>query len=244
MKEAIEFFAHHGYCVLPQALSTEELAALNQAIDQDRQAYPQLWMSRGEGGRFQSVSVLLTQAVFDRTIYHPAVLPLVEALIGPEVCFEEHSVMVREALEGDPPAAAWHRDTAHLPHHPLALRNLSVVYYLSDVDATTHCFGVVPEEVEAKKKLPTDREGDKGRELYGKAGTAIFFNAGSCHAGVVRRTARERRTVHVYYGHASQPFLSNFNIVPRRLSQHADPQVRRLFSRPNLNTALVQENFP
>jgi ectoine hydroxylase-related dioxygenase (phytanoyl-CoA dioxygenase family) len=225
-------------------LSAEELQALNQAVDADRQRYPGLWMSRGEGGRFQSVSLLLTQPVFDRTIFHPGVLPLVRELMGEDLCFEEHSVMVREALEGEAPPATWHRDTAHLPGHSLALRNISAVFYLTDVDESTHCFAVVPEEAEAKRKLPTDKDGARGKEMYGKAGTVILFNAGSCHAGVVKTSARDRRTVHVYYGHRSQPFLSNFNIVPRRLSNHADPQLRSLFSRPNLNTALVQENFP
>ena len=244
MKDQVEFFSQHGYCVLPEVLSGTELQLLNQALDHDRRQYPGLWMSRGEGGRFQSVSVLLTQPVFDCTLYHPGVLPLLRKLMGDELCFEEHSVMVREALEGEPPAAAWHRDTAHLPSHALALRNISTVFYLSDVDEDSHCFAVVPENVQAKMQLPTDRDGGQGRELYGPAGTAILFNAGSCHAGIVKRASRDRRTVHVYYGHRSQPFLSNFNIVPRRLSDHPDRQIGVLFSRPNLNTALIQENFP
>lgn len=244
MKDKVEFFRQHGYCVLPEVLSGEELRLLNQAVDADRQQYPPLWMNRAEGGRFQSISVLLTNPVFDCTLYHPGVLPVVRELMGEELCFEEHSVMVREALDGEVPDAVWHRDTAHLPGHPLALRNISAVYYLTDVDEHTHCFAVVPEDAETKRKLPTDRDGGRGRELYGKAGTAILFNAGSCHAGVVKRSSRDRRTAHVYYGHRSQPFLSNFNIVPRRLSDHPDPSVRSLFSRPNLNTSLVQENFP
>lgn len=244
MSEKVEFFRKNGYCVLPEVLSGEELKVLNEAVDADRRQYPPLWMSRGEGGRFQSVSVLLTQPAFDRTIFHPGVLPLVRELVGEELCFEEHSVMVREALDGEVPAATWHRDTAHLPSHPLVLRNISAVFYLTEVDENTHCFAVVPEDTEAKRKLPTDRDGSKGKELYGKAGTAILFNAGSCHAGVVKSSSRDRRTVHVYYGHRSQPFLSNFNIVPRRLSRHPDPEIRRLFSRPNLNTVLIQENFP
>lgn len=244
MDEEVGVFRDHGYCLLPGVLSGEELGMLNQAIDDDRARHPILWMQRGEGGRFQSVSVLLTQPVFDRTISHPAVLPLVRRLMGEELCFEEHSVMVREALASEPPAAVWHRDTAHLPGHPLALRNLSAVFYLTDVDPDTHCFAVVPEGVEAKRLLPTGRDPAGGVELYGAAGSVILFNAGSCHAGVVKPTARERRTVHVYYGHRSQPFLSNFNIVPKRLSHHPDPALRSLFSRPNLITTLVQENFP
>jgi len=244
MSDQVEFFRRNGYCVLPGVLSAAELQILNQALDADRQKHPALWMQRGEGGRFQSVSVLLTQPAFDLTLFHPGVLPLVRELMGEELCFEEHSVMVREALEGEPPAATWHRDTAHLPDHPLVLRNISAVFYLTNVDEGTHCFAVVPEDVEAKRKLPTDHDAVCGRELHGRAGTVILFNAGSCHAGVVKASARDRRTVHVYYGHRSQPFLSNFNIVPRRLTGHLDPQIRNLFSRPNLNTALVQENFP
>lgn len=243
MQEAIEFFRQNGYYILPAALSREEVDTLNRAIDADRQAHPPLWMNRGEGGRFQSVSLLLTQPVFDRTIYHPAILPLVGALMGEETRFEEHSVMVRQALEGEPPPAVWHRDTTQLPEHPLALRNLSVVVYLTDVDEHTHCFGVVPEDVEAKRRLPTDKDGSRGQGLYARAGAAIFFNAGSCHAGVVKQTPAERRTIHIYYGHHSQPHLSNFTIVPRRLSEHADAQIRVLFSRPNLMTQLIEKNF-
>jgi ectoine hydroxylase-related dioxygenase (phytanoyl-CoA dioxygenase family) len=244
MDEKVEFFRDHGYCLLPEVLAGEELRTLNQAIDEDRRANAVLWLQRGEGGRFQSVSALLSQPAFDRTVFHPAVLPLVRRLMGEEVCFEEHSVMVREALVGEPPAAAWHRDTAHLPGHALALRNLSAVFYLTDVDDATHCFAVVPEGVEAKRLRPTDRNPAGGIELYGAAGSVILFNAGSCHAGVVKQTPRERRTVHVYYGHRSQPVLSNFTVVPRRLSRHPDPAIGALFGRPNLSTILMEENFP
>ncbi len=244
MDEQVQFFRDHGYLVLPGVLSAQELGALNQAIDEDRSRHAALWMQRGEGGRYQSVSVLLTQPVFDSTLSHPKVLPLIRRLMGEELCFEEHSVMVREALAEEPPAAVWHRDTAHLPGHPLVMRNLSAVYYLTEVAAGTHCLAVVPEGVEAKGKLPNDRDGSRGIELYGKAGTVILFNAGSCHAGVVKKTKHERRTVHVYYGHRPQPFLSNFTVVPRRLGKNPDPALRGLFSRPNLNTALMEENFP
>ena len=76
-------------------------------------------------------------------------------------------------------------------------------------------------------------DGAGGRDLVGPAGTAVVFNAGSCHAGRPRRTARERRTVHIYYGHAGELPLSEHTIFPRRLIDHADAGVRRLFRRPN-----------
>ena len=147
--------------------------------------------------------------------------------------------MVREPLADHPPAAGWHRDTAHWPKHPLALRNLSLVYYLTDVDSASHCFAVVPERVEAKRAEPGLPDPGRGVELHGRAGTAILFNAGSGHAGVVKRTERERRTIHIYYGHRSLPYLSNHTVVPRRLlNEDVD-----FFGRPNLATQLALANF-
>ena len=48
----------------------------------------------------------------------------------------------------------WHRDGGHsheqyLPDQRFALRNLSLVLYLDDVDQTSHTFSVLPESVEA-----------------------------------------------------------------------------------------------
>ena len=132
------------------------------------------------------------------------------------------------------------RDTRHEPSHALGIHSLSVVYYLTDVDETTHCFSVVPEAAMTKRGAGSpEYDGADGRDLLGPAGTAILFNAGSCHAGRLRKTTQPRRTVHIYYGHATQPPLSEHTIFPRRLIEHADPHVRRLFRRPNQITAAV-----
>ncbi|MEE3258235.1 MAG: phytanoyl-CoA dioxygenase family protein [Candidatus Latescibacterota bacterium] len=243
MQAEVEFFRANGYLVVPDVLSAVELTDLNRAIDIDREQYPQLWQNRREGGRYQSGSVLLSSKAFDATIRHPAILALVEELMGEELCFEELSVMIREPLAADPPEAGWHRDTDHWPEHPLALKNLSLVYYLTDVDAESHCFAVLPEGVEAKRANPGKPDPAQGVELYGRAGTAILFNAGSGHAGVVKRATRERRTIHIYYGHRSLPHLSNHTVVPRRLLEGGDQGSRRFYGRPNLATELALANF-
>ena len=139
MREQLNFFRANGYSVVPEALSADELAVLNAAIDRDREQYPQLWQHRGEGGRYQSAALLLSSRAFDAVIRHSAVFGLVEELMGGELCFEELSAMVRQPHVQDPPQAVWHRDTGHWPDHPLALRNLSLVYYLTAVDAASHC---------------------------------------------------------------------------------------------------------
>ena len=243
MKKELKFFRDNGYFVVPEALSSLEVATLNQAIDEDRERYDSLWLRRGEGGRRQSVSVLLSSAAFDGIIRHPVILERVEALMGEGLCFEELSVMIREPLTGEPPAASWHRDQRHWQEHPLVLKNLSVVYYLTDVDETTHAFAIVPEAVETKRADPRDVDPDRGIELYGRAGTAILFNAASVHAGVVKQTLEQRRTIHIYYGHRSLPPLSNHTIVPRRLLEAGDEASRRFYGRPNLLTELMDRNF-
>jgi|AP95_1055475.scaffolds.fasta_scaffold65629_2 hypothetical protein len=240
MTDSVGFFRRNGYLVIPAALTGTEVDQLNRAIDRDRQLHPQMWMKRDEGGRSQAVNLLLSCPEFDASIRQPSVFPLVESLMGEEVSFEEHSVMIREPIDGEPPNPAWHRDTPHLPGHPLAMRHLSVVYYLTDVDEGSHCFAIVPEDVEEKTKMPAARDGSGAIALYGAAGTAILFNAGSCHAGMLRRTVRPRRTIHIYYGHRSQPALSNHTISPRRLVDAEDHATRKLFARPNAITELVR----
>ncbi len=106
---------------------------------------------------------------------------------------------------------------------------LQVIYYLDDVDAESHCFSIIPESAATKRALPTtaqaplriddaatayvDPEKPRwldafGREtprrtgrvdIYAGAGAAIVFNNASYHAGTVRQTERQRRTVHVRY---------------------------------------------
>ncbi len=216
------------------------MASWNAAIDTHRQSFGRLWAERGEGGRAQTVHMLLSCPVLDVGIWHPDVLPLVVELVGEDVVCEEHSVMIRAPITGEPPATSWHRDMRNDPDHALGIHGLSVVYYLTDVDASSHCFSVVPESATAKRssELPAC-DGNGGRDLLGPAGTAVLFNGGSCHAGRLRQTDRQRRTVHIYFGRRQQPPLSEHTIFPRRLLEHADTDVRRLFDRPNQITCAV-----
>lgn len=242
MHEHMAFFKENGYCVLPGALPADEVEKINLALDTERVSRPELWQKRGES-RFQNANILLGCSTLDVTIFHPNVLPLVTALLGDAARFGEYSVMIREPIVEEPPASQWHRDTSHLPEHPLALLFLSVIYYLTDVDESTHCFGIVPESAEEKRQMPTDRNGDQAVPLHGKAGTAILFNAGSCHDVIHRASNRERRTIHIYFGHHTQKPVSNHTIFPGRLLNAQEDQHRSLFSHPNRITELVQNSF-
>ena len=120
MSDRLKFFKENGYAVIEGALDGAELAVLNNAIDADRAAYPALWQARGEGGRLQSVAALFSSRAFDVTIRHAAVLPLVKAIMVPELCFEEFSVMLRQAYTGEQLAPAWHRPARSDPRRTRA----------------------------------------------------------------------------------------------------------------------------
>lgn len=233
-------FRRNGYVVLARALGRRDLADLNHAFDRELLERPELWTPR-DRGRLDNWNVLLATDAFDRIFLNRPVLRIVKALMGPDVCVDECLLMIRGPA-GEDDERVWHRDMDHAPEHPLALRYLSLMYYLTDVDETTHCFAIVPEDVSAKRACPQDADGSGAREIHGKAGTAILFNAGSCHAAVVRRTPSERRTAHVYFGHASDPCISNDTIVPARLLRAPRRPVRQLFRRVNVITQLVRQH--
>src|SRR5579884_3808901 len=128
IEDRIEFFRQNGYVVVPNALAAADVVALNQAVRTDIEQYPGMW-AKGSDGRVQNANVLLSCPALDDTIWHPAVLPLIEALLGPDLCFEELSVMLRGPWTAEAPAPEWHRDTGHLPERPFALKALSVIYY-------------------------------------------------------------------------------------------------------------------
>ncbi len=81
---------------------------MNEAVDRDRERTPRLWVDRG-GGRFQSVSILLDEPVFDTSITHSSTLPVARELVGDDLCFEEHSVMIREPVTGTSPTVKRNR---------------------------------------------------------------------------------------------------------------------------------------
>jgi DNA-binding response OmpR family regulator len=242
-EERLRFYAEKGYVVVPDALSPHEITAINQAIDLDLADHKPLWQDRGNG-RLQSVHALLAQPALDATARPLRLLPLMEAILGSDICAEEHSVMIRAPNPDGPPECRWHRDAGHLPDPPYYTRYLSVVFYLTDVDETTHTFSVLPGTAQATELPPLDAcDLSEAQHLVGLAGAAILFNAAMLHAGNVRRTPSERRTVHIYCGRSTDTSLSNHTIFPRRLWEGRGEATRRYYSRPNPITRLLLERF-
>lgn len=241
--ESLAFYQENGYVVVPDALSAQEVQIVNEAIDRDLSENKPLWRNHGNG-RLQSVHALLAQPDLDATARPPRLLPLMEAILGQDICVEEHSVMIRAPNPDGPVECHWHRDATHLPNQPYHTRYLSIVLYLTHVSDVTHTFSVLPGTSQAPE-LPALNACDlsEARHLIGPAGTAILFNTALLHAGNVRQTPSERRTIHLYCGRSTDAGLSNHTIFPRRLWHGKDEATRRYYSRPNLITRLLLERF-
>ncbi|MBI4552530.1 MAG: phytanoyl-CoA dioxygenase family protein [Candidatus Latescibacteria bacterium] len=234
----IASFQTQSYVILPDVLSPEEVAQLNAAIDRDRQQHPFMWYTTTTPD--YNCNLLLTEPVFEVAIHHSRVLSLVEALMGGPVCFEELAVRHRGPSETTHDTG-WHRDRPHWRDHPLHLDYPQVIYYLNDVDETTHCFTISPEPADGNILDPPEQVERRGVvHFYGRAGSAILFNCAMLHGVTIRKTQRVRRTIQVYYGHPHRPSLSEVTLIPPRLwRDHPDPEVRRFYGKFNRYTRVM-----
>ncbi len=261
MDEHLKHFAENGYTVLHGALSPEEIAKINDGIDADARAHPDKWVMKPRPGHDAVGNVapelLHRTEALDCVIHHPNAVPLVRAIIGDGVQVSGMSFLRREPCLADPPddldggdptvlSRQWHREdrgcVEGADKNDYFTPAIQIIYYLDDVDETTHCTTLIPESVETKRQFPKTKEGeyriddretsyvdpDKplwmdsfGREnprriggvdVLGKAGTAVVFNNANWHCGTIRRTENIRRTVHVRY-RQPEPVHSRHAIV-------------------------------
>ena len=234
-QERLAFFHANSYVALPDLLTGDQVAELNAAIDRDHHERPYFWDS--EVSRNGTSNLLLTEPAFESVIRHPAVLSLVESLMGGPVCFEELSVQITKPSPESRPTG-WHRDCGHWMEHLLHLDYPQIIYYLSDVNETCHHFTISPEPA-GGAVLDTPAQLARGGSVpfYGKAGSGILFNAAALHGATIHRTDRERRILQVYYGHPGRPSLSQVTLMPPRLwRDHPDAEIRRFYGKLNRYT--------
>jgi ectoine hydroxylase-related dioxygenase (phytanoyl-CoA dioxygenase family) len=224
----VDQFRRDGFVVMPDVLTPAEVMRINTALDSDLSR--QKWPLGGGDGRQQDADILPRLDALDLTLDHPAIMPLVRALVGEHVTLDEVSVMFRDPVTQVPDQRAWHRDFGRDEAHPLGLHALSVIYYLSDVTSTDHCFTLAAgthdrwRDVQPQKHNPLDEF-----EVNGPAGTAVFFHTHCLHTATIKRHSTQRRTLHLYYGSADKPAVSRFTRIPARMAKrtaaHIPPQL-------------------
>lgn len=236
-------FARTGYLNLGCALTTDEVSHYLAMFDADRQRYPYFWHPYGYHQQ-ANYDALVTTPAFDGLVRHPAIMHVVDVLMGGPACFGEIGLRRMPAYDGQV-HQQWHRDRRHLPAHGLRIDYLKLMIYLTDVDASTHCFSLSPEPVDQPVIGDNAQQLRRGVfDLHGPAGTCLLCNAAVLHTATTRPTKRERKTVQIYYGHRDRPPLANDSAVPASLwRDHADAEVRGFYGVLNSRTELLTSAF-
>ncbi len=231
-------FRDHSCVVIPDLLSPDLVREMNEAMDRDIQANPFMWWTTGS--RNYNCNLLLNEPVFEHAIRPPRLLALLERLMDGPFCFEELAVRHRTGETTAVPTD-WHRDRNYWDEHPLRLDYPQIIYYLTDVDETTHCFSISPEPA-AGPTLPPQEHLERGGilDFHGTAGSGILFNAATLHGVTLRETNKVRRTIQVYFGHPDRPPVSDVTLMPPRLwRDHDDPEIRRFYGKFNRYSRVV-----
>ena len=247
MQKHLEDYAKVGYTVVDNVLDAEDLDVINRVIDDDLLKKSAFWMEREHGNVVLNVHMLLAYKELDVTMHTRKIMPIIESILGPEACAEEHSVRIRRPFDGDP-YCSWHRDGQGWPQlksaAPYFTNYVSVAYYLSDVNDTTHSFSVLRGSIQGGELRDLSEYNQKNAyHIVGEKGTAIIFNAAMFHAGNVRKTDMARRTIHTYWGRSSSPPISNYTIFPERLWGSKDKRLQGYYCRLNPITELLRESF-
>jgi hypothetical protein len=181
MDELLRFFADNGYVVIPDALTDREVAAANAGIDADRAAHPKYWEPRpiGSGGLAvgcDAPELLNRTEALDGLAHHPSIVPLVRRILGPGARLSGLTYLRRESCPVSPPAdldgdplcltRVWHREDSGnvegAEMNAFFVPAVQVIFYMDAVDAESHCFSIIPESVETKRKLPRTNIGGAG----------------------------------------------------------------------------------
>jgi ectoine hydroxylase-related dioxygenase (phytanoyl-CoA dioxygenase family) len=260
---ACDYFAQHGFVVLSDCLSADEVAWLNAFLDRSQHERPDAW---GLGDRrkphHRNQGLIYSQPLLDYPeldsfTRHPGSFPIVARLLGGEAHARFSEFNFRETPEGAGAGAMnFHHDAVaedrltRTPYMPCDW--LCAIHYLTDTAPGTPCFCVVP----GSRRYETLADACEGlgeaygeTPLYGPAGTCILYDTATFHTRLDGDGQQRRRTWHQYYARGGwlraalpetsryirppSPALTNWNLFPERLCLSPDPATRRFFSHWN-----------
>ena len=256
---ACAFFEAHGYVVLSNAISAEDVAFLNAFCDRTQAERPDAWgLGERRKPHHRNQGLIYSQPLLDHPeldfyTRHPRSYPVVARLLGGEdkVRFAEFNL--RETPEGGGAGAMnFHHDATREdrftrePYNPCDW--LCAIHYLTDTGPGTPAFCVVPDSRRYETlKEAHDALGNQYREqpLYGPAGTCILYDTATHHTRLDGDGEQMRRTWHQYYARGGwlrteskyirppSPVLTDWNLFPGRLAMSDDPATRLFFSHWN-----------
>ncbi len=224
-----EEFGVSGFLVIKDALSQEQVSALNGAVDRYLESYPDERIELSDSS-IEFENILSKVSDFDFVIENPKALDILRVIIGESVTFEQFSIMIRNPTNNVKEFKGWHRDLTRDYNRRKEIDAISIIYYLTDVSENDHCFSIIPESHNRLIDLrPEDTVPEDEIEVTGPAGSAVMFHAGCIHTGKLKLNSRERRILQVYYSRSGVPRTAEWSDIPERLYNKVDPALPQTF---------------
>lgn len=223
LDEMARHFDRQGYLRVENALTADQIRRLDRAVDRHLKDCPDDWMALS-GSFCEAIDVLPHTAAFDEVIESPLMLEILRAVLGANLTFEEFAIMLRNPTANLNEIKGWHRDIVREYERRQEIYAVSVLWYLTDVSPTDHCFCIVPESHNRLVDLnPCDVAAGAGVDLIGPAGTAVVFHARAIHNARLKENSTQRRTLQAYFSNRLDQRTNEWTSIPPRLYQKSDP---------------------
>jgi ectoine hydroxylase-related dioxygenase (phytanoyl-CoA dioxygenase family) len=228
-EEQLEFWQTNGYLAIPDLIGADRVSNLRKSADRLVEIGSNLGASneRFKLSTFGSTgSPGVVQQICDphelggewmELASDPAILDVIEGLLGPNVALYYTMFMMKPALQGL--SAPWHQDLAFFVHDQARLVACQV--YIDDSTPENGCLKVVPGS--HRTGLANHFDGDRfvnrvvgdtsGFEasavaLPMKAGGAVFWHALTLHASDPNQSASPRRGMTMEYKDPTTSLMS------------------------------------
>ena len=237
--ELLARYHEQGFVVLPGVLSASEIEDLREAL----QPYLDLELAGRndfEGERTRRVYSLVGRgAVFERTAEHPAVLPLLDALLQPGYLLTASQAICIDP--GETPQPVHYDDVFYPLARPRPAVSVSTIWALDDFSAVGGATEVIPgshawgdERVAATYGKTADGQPDRDIEaelvpVEMPAGSLVLFAGTLLHRGGANRAKVSRRAFSHQYCEPWARQQENFTLsIPRERARRMSPRLRQL----------------
>jgi hypothetical protein len=243
-----------GFRIIDQALTPEQLQAINAWVDRQPQVETGTWLGHVEVHSYQGhdgvnyQNIIEGGEVFEQLIDSPAWIDDVRRYIENDA----HRVSLNEAFLNVRRSGGFIglHSGGHTPYFPLAFRHhtgrwmvgqINILMALTDIGPGDGATSVIPGSHKSHETHPTLRGGGQSvynddvvageqlamHEVHLKAGQALMFTDAICHGSIARTNEGERRVM--IYRYSPHCLATRYQYVPSdELIQRLTPQRRKI----------------
>jgi len=233
----VQQFEAEGYLALGQVASDDQLAKLQQRLDdltlgslpneriqyqiepaiRDKLGAAKGYAYLGPSPHYRKLEHLDEDPLFLEYFAHPTFQGLLKQLIGPDITISRAIALLKPAFDGSP--LVWHQDAG--PGHPAEPGRFCTIWTAMDeaqiengaleILPGTQELGLLRRRSQDSTQIPDEAEKRSGQEvpLPAKPGEAYLLNNYTLHRSGPNPTPNRRRAVTLCYKHADTPMMDS-----------------------------------